>query len=274
MKQSFALEFGKPAVIAALHLPPSPASGHPASVDIEQATDYALNNAAKAVKVGIPALYIQDLGDFPINPHVQPDTVARMSVIGSALRKEFPHLALGVCMMAHAAKEPLAVAEAIQANFVRIKVYVGTMVRAEGILQGCAHEAVAYRHQLSADQINIFADVYDRTGQPLGRMPIEEEARQAAVFGRADGIVLTGLSVEESQSMLKAVAAAKLGTPLILGGGANAQNLKDFVPLCNAIIVSSAFKTSSGWTREAMTTPWDLGKMNQFMDAWSEAVNN
>ncbi|HNY84397.1 MAG TPA: BtpA/SgcQ family protein [Anaerolineaceae bacterium] len=269
MKPNLSFQKGKPTIIAALHLPPSPASGHPAAVDIKESTDFALANAAKAVKVGIPALYIQDLGDFPINPHVQPDTIARLSVIGAAVRREFPDLALGVCLMAHAAKEPLAIADAIQAQFVRIKVYVGAMVRAEGLLEGCAHQAISYRHQLQADDIKIFADVYDRTGQPLGRMPIEDEARQALVMGRADGVILTGLNVNESQEMLKAVDKAQLGQPLILGGGANVNNLAQFAELCNGIIVSSAFKTTTGWTREAMTAEWDLDRMRAFMDAWN-----
>lgn len=270
MKPKFAFQKGKPAIIAALHLPPSYASGHPAAVGIAESTDFALANAAKAVKVGIPAICIQDLGDFPSNPKIQPDTVARLASIGTAIRREFPQLILGVCTMAHAAKEPIAVADSIQAQFVRIKVYVGAMVRSEGVLEGCAHEAVSYRHHLKADDLMIFADVYDRTGQPLGRMPIEDEARQAAVFGRADGIVLTGMNVKDSQEMLQAVARANLGQPLILGGGSTAKNLAEFAPLCDGIIISSAFKTTSGWTREAMTTEWDLTQMQIFMDAWQK----
>jgi hypothetical protein len=68
------------------------------------------------------------------------------------------------------------------------------MVKAEGILQGCAYEAIQYRAQIGAQDVAILADVYDRTGEPLGRMPLVEEARQAATFGRADGLILTGRS--------------------------------------------------------------------------------
>jgi len=86
---------------------------------------------------------------------------------------------------------------------------------------------------------------------------------------RADGVILTGLNVNESQEMLKAVDKAQLGQPLILGGGANVNNLAQFAELCNGIIVSSAFKTTTGWTREAMTAEWDLDRMRAFMDAWN-----
>lgn len=263
---------GRPAVIAALHLPPLPASHHPAAQPVGVVTEMALRNAEKAVKAGIPALYIQDLGDFPLAPHVQPHTVAILSVVGAAIRREFPDLALGVCLMSHAAREPLAIAQAIGGQFVRLKVYVGAMVKAEGLVQGCAYEAIQYRAQIGAEDVQILADVYDRTGEPLGRLPIAEEARQAAVFGRADGLVLTGLSFAESMQMLADVRAAKLGAPLLLGGGATADNISQVLKAADGVVVSSAFKSVSGWTREALLAEWDAGRVNAFMQAVRRAA--
>ena len=264
----------QPTVIAALHLPPTLASQHPAAQTIEEILDAALKNTEKAVKAGVPALYIQDLGDFPISPTPQPHTIAILSVVGAAIRREFPGLTLGVCMMSHAAKEPLAIAQAIGAQFVRIKVYVGTMVKAEGLIEGCAYEAIQYRSKIKADDIKIIADVYDRTGQPLGRLPLVDEARQASVFGRADGLILTGLSFEESMDMLKTVRAANFNAPLLLGGGGTAGNIAEVLKVADGVIVSSAFKSISGWTKEAMLAEWEQDRIEAFMEAVSAAVNN
>mgnify|MGYP001179599170 FL=1 len=263
---------GRPAVIAALHLPPLPASHHPAAQPVREVVEFALRNTEKAVRAGCPALYIQDLGDFPLAPHVQPHTVAILSVVGAAIRREFPQLALGVCLMSHAAREPLAIAQAIGAQFVRLKVYVGAMVKAEGILQGCAYEAIQYRAAIGAEEVQILADVYDRTGEPLGRLPIAEEARQAAVFGRADGLVLTGLSLAESLQMLADVRAANLSTPLLLGGGATAENISRVLQVADGVVVSSAFKTISGWTRAALLAEWEADRLNAFMQAVRQAA--
>lgn len=257
----------RPAIIGALHLPPMSASQHPSALRVQAITDFALRNAEKAVKAGMPALYLQDLGDFPLSLEPQPHTIATLSVVGAAIRKEFPSIVLGVCMMSHAAKEPLAIAQAIQAQFVRIKVYVGAMVKAEGVIEGCAYEAIQYRSKIEAEDILILADVYDRTGQPLGRMPLVEEARQAAVFGRADGLVLTGMSFEESMKMLSTVRAANLDTPLLLGGGANKDNIADVLKVADGVIVSSAFKSVSGWTKEALLAEWETHRIEVFMQA-------
>jgi membrane complex biogenesis BtpA family protein len=257
----------RPLVVAALHLPPHPASQHPFARKTNEIIDYALRNAERAIRAGVPALYIQDVADTPVAPEAQPHTIATLSVVGSVLRREFPNLILGVCLMSHGARAPLAIAQAIDAQFVRLKVYVGAMIKAEGILQGCAYEAIQYRSQLKAEAIAILADVYDRTGQPLGRLPLVEEARQAAVFGRADGLVLTGLSFQESLEMLAEVRTADLGVPLLLGGGANVENVARALQLADGIIVSTAFKSRSGWTRETLLEEWSAERIQAFMDA-------
>ncbi len=256
-----------PAVIAGLHLPPSPASNQATSVPMNQIIEFALKNTAKAVRAGVPALYVQDLTDLPVAPAVQPHSIAFLSVVGAAIRKEFQQLILGVCMMSHGAREPLAVAQAIGAQFVRIKVYTGAMVKAEGLLQGCAYDALTYRKQINAEDIAILADVYDRTGTPLGEMPLVEAARSASVYCKADGLILTGLSFNESLTMLQEVQSAKLGTPLFLGGGAKTENIKEALQFCNGVIVSSSFKPVSGWTEESILAEWDYERIAQFMQA-------
>ncbi len=264
-----ALTIDRFTVIAALHLLPFPASRHPDACSIPELTERALANVRAAYENGVRALYLQDLGDAPVAPRVEPHTVAGVTVVGAAIRREFPDLTLGICLMAHGAREPLAIAQAIGAQFVRLKVYVGAMVKAEGILQGCAYEAIQYRAQIGAEDIAILADVYDRTGEPLGQLPLTEAARQAATFGRADGLVLTGQSLEESRAMLVEVRAAKLGIPLLLGGGATAENLATLKSLCDGVIVSTAFKRTGGWTRESLGADWDGERIREFMEAAS-----
>ena len=265
MKKLVLFSKDRPAIIAALHLPPSPASRRTTSQSIKKIIDFALRNVEKAVRAGVPALYIQDLGDLPVSPQVQPYTIAFLSVIGARIRVEFPDLALGVCMMSHGAREPLAVAQAIGAQFVRIKVYSGAMVKSEGILQGCGYEAIRYRTEIGAEDIIILADVYDRTGKPLGELPLVDAASFAVVQNCADALIVTGFSFDESMKMLKEVHDANLGVPLLLGGGANAENIANALQYADGVIVSSSFKPLSGWTRESMLAQWDYDRMEHFM---------
>jgi uncharacterized protein len=263
--------FPSPFVIGALHLPPFPASGHPDAHSLAAIRDYALRNTALAVQGGVPALYLQDLGDHPVARPIPPHIVAGVAAIGAAVRAEFPELYLGVCLMGHGAREPLAIAQAIGAQFVRLKVYVGAMVKAEGLLEGCAAEAIHYRRQIGAQDIAIFADVYDRTGEPLGRLPLVEESRQAALFGRADALVLTGRSFSESISMLSEVRAAALSAPLLLGGGVDARTVKAALKAADGVIVSTAFKPAgAGWNREGLLADWEANRIAAVMEELSD----
>ncbi|HEY9086819.1 MAG TPA: BtpA/SgcQ family protein [Anaerolineaceae bacterium] len=256
-----------PKVIAALHLPPFPGAAHPDARSLAQIQTYVLRNVETAVQAGVQAVYLQDLGDHPVAPHIPPHVVAGVAAVGAAVRAAFPDLTLGVCLMGHGAREPLAVAQAIGAQFVRLKVYVGAMVKAEGLLQGCAHEAIQYRAQIHAEDIAILADVYDRTGEPLGRMPLVEEARQAATFGRADGLVLTGRSFDETVEMVTEARQAKLGIPILIGGSVNEKNVSQALSLADGVIVSTAFKPIGGWTRESLQADWSAEKVRAFMQA-------
>lgn len=256
-----------PKIIAALHLPPFPASGHPYRKSMQEMRDFALRNTELAVKAGIRALALQDLGDHPVSRPIPPHVIAGMAVIGSHIRDEFPALELGVSLLGHGAREPIAIAQAIGAKFVRLKVYVGAMVKAEGLLEGCAAEALQYRQQIGAEDIAIFADVYDRTGEPLGRQPLLEEVRQASVFGRADALVLTGKTFTETLAMISEISNSDVKTPILIGGGVNADNVKQALRVAEGVILSSAFKPVGGFTRASMQMDWDEGKMVAFMEA-------
>ena len=256
-----------PPLIAALHLPPFPGANHPDGRSLPEIREYALRNVDAAVTAGIKAVFLQDLGDTPVAPQVPPHITAGMSVVGAAVRAAFPELALGVCLMSHGAREPLAVAQAIGAQFVRLKVYVGVMVKAEGLLQGCAYEAVQYRAQLGAPEIAILADVHDRTGSPFGNMSLAEETKWAAAFGRADALILTGQSFDETLAMLAEVRAQNLPVPLLIGGGVTEKNVAQALQAANSVIVSSAFKPIGGWTRASLQAGWDPAKIRAFVNA-------
>jgi membrane complex biogenesis BtpA family protein len=259
-------------VIAALHLPPFPGSGHPDAQSVAKIREFTLRNIDLAYKAGVRGLYLQDLGDHPVALRVQPHIIAGVSVVGEAIHRSFPDIFLGVCLMSHGAREPLAVAQAIGAQFVRLKVYVGAMIKAEGLIEGCAYEAIQSRRALDAEEIAILADVYDRTGEPLGRLPLDEEARQAAVYGRADGLVLTGRSFNESLEMVTEVQRSGQTLPIWIGGGVTSENVARALKHADGVIVSTAFKPVDGFTRDSLRADWDAGKLHTFMEQIAKDV--
>lgn len=254
-----------PKIIAALHLLPSRESFRPDAQPLSRIIEHALIHAQIAYAGGVRAFYFQDVNDVPLAPQILEHTVSHMTEVGKELRRAFPDVALGVCLMQHGAKEPLQIANAIGAQFVRLKVYVGAMLKAEGILNGCAYEAIRARHHLNAGHIKIFADVYDRLGEPLAPIPLTEMCWQAVTFGRADGLVLTGRSAEHSLRMFDEVKPLKLPVPLILGGGATVQAMQFFANRADHYIVHGAFVRRGLPAQNGIAVEWDVNLVKEIV---------
>jgi predicted TIM-barrel enzyme len=247
-----------PLVIAALHLPPFLRGRRNDPAELE---DYLLQNLEVFARGGIPAVIIQD--ETPVSGPAYPETIALMASLVRLARREFPQIQYGVIIETHDAIAPLAVAAACGASFVRIKVYVGAMLKSTGVQQGCGADAAAYRHLLRREDIAILADVYDRTGFPVGGAPLEQAERWAVQLG-ADALVLTGSTFDESLQMLGAARQQKLGRPLILGGSVTAENAVQSFAAADGVVVSSALKRTPAGPQDLIY--WDAAKVEVFME--------
>lgn len=242
-------------IIGAIHLPAFTRN----NISYSSLRDWLLENAAAYDAGGIRELFIQD--QTP-GPAASVKTIAYMASLVREVRLAFPAMKLGVILEAN---DPavLPLANAAGADFVRIKVYVGAMVKAGGIIQGCAAQTLRERAFLDRP-VEVLTDVYDRTGTPLGGIPLVTAAQQAVKY-ESDGLILTGRNTEETLEMIAEVKKALPGTPVYAGGGVNAQNIPRFVDRCDGVVVSSCFMTGSE------TPCWDAGKIREFLQKLAQA---
>ena len=253
-------------VVAALHLPPFAGGGDPGAADIDWIEQYAIDNAGVFVAGGVDGLFVQDQ-TMPADVAGFPNVVANLAVAARAVHRAYPDLPIGIIVNHHGAYGALAVAKAAGASFVRLKVYVGAMMKTEGIEEGCAFDALSYRTRLGAENIAIFADVFDRTGTPLGTTPLEEASEWAVRRGRADALVLTAHSFSDSLDMIDHVAAKRLGAPVFLGGSVTAGNVGEALGHADGVIVSSALMRKDGAAEERRRRPWDEQAIRDFVEA-------
>jgi uncharacterized protein len=246
-------------VIAALHLPdPRERPG----LSVSWLEDYVLANAAVFVRAGIPAVKLQDqtrtVGPASI------ETVARMAALCRLIRREYPHLTLGVILQAHDAEGPFAVADAAGAAFVRLKVFVGAAMSAEGEKSALAVAATTYRQRIGARNVSILADVHDRTVQPLGGVSQPQAARWAEQCG-ADALVITGSSFEDSMARIAAVRGAGVKRPILVGGGIDAGNIGAALAAAEGAVVSTALMRGDAAPEDLVR--WDYDACARLMAA-------
>jgi membrane complex biogenesis BtpA family protein len=227
--------------------------------------DPAFAEAEVLAQNGIDVLMVQNLGDLPVDAHASHAQVAWMTRATSEIRQRFG-LPVGLNLLENDAAAMFAVASAAEADFVRIKVFIGAMMTPFGVETAQAHTAIRARKAADAEHVAIFADVHDRTGTPIATGGFAEDLDFAVRLGGADGLVLTGKSYRQTLDFVK-TARGQLGSvPILVGGGVTADNFAEVAGLADGAIVSSSLKTTGNAVGN-----FDPAKVRAFMDAAGRA---
>ena len=135
-------------------------------------------------------------------------------------------------------RQALSIAKAVGAGFVRIPVFVDTVVAFCGVIGPAAPMAVKLRSRLQAGEVQILADVQVKyTKMLLPATTIEESAKMAQSCG-ADAIIVTGVSsgdvppIDAVKRVKQAVAA-----PVLIGSGIARENVREQLAIADGAIV-------------------------------------
>ena len=90
--------------------------------------------------------------------------------------------------------------------------------------------------------VPVYADIFEVHGVPLGAKSVENAAWEAVHEAFADGLFLSGSSASESIEMIKKVRTKLPDTPIILGGGANGDNIKELMKYFDGVSVATWIK--------------------------------
>ncbi len=231
-------------VIGVVHLPALP--GSPANeLDLQSIRERGLRDAAALASGGVDGLILENFGDAPFHPRrVPPHTVAQMSVLGRAIRERHPAVPLGVNVLRNDGLSALAVASAIEAEFIRVNVYCGARVTDQGLVEGEAHEI--QRHRASLDpSIRVFADVAVKHSAPLGAYDLETDVHDVVARGRADAVIVSGAGTgteTDVRDLDRVQSAADGSVPVWIGSGVSPNNVVSLLGSADGLIVGSAFK--------------------------------
>ena len=235
----------RPAIhlVGMVHLPPLPGSPR-AALAVQAIESQAVAEARALAAAGFHACIVENFGDAPFHGGaVEPVTVAVMSRIVTAVRREVRELQVGVNVLRNDAAAALAVAGASGASFVRINVHVGATATDQGILEGQAAATLRLRQRLGLP-VAIWADVHVKHGRSLAHETIADEARDAVHRGLADALIVTGRGTgwDTDVDDLRTVRALELGVPMYVGSGVTEQSLDLFLREADGVIVGSAIK--------------------------------
>jgi membrane complex biogenesis BtpA family protein len=203
--------------------------------------EVAISEASVLAENGVDALMVQNLGDIPVDMHATGVQIAWMTSVTTQIRRQFK-LPVGLNLLENDAEAMFAIASASDADFVRIKIYVGAMMTPFGLETAQAHKAIKARNAWNAERVAIFADVHDRTGTPVSSGGFVEDVEFAVRLGGADGLVLTGKTYPQTLDMIGQARGKYPAVPILVGGSVSAGNFAEAMTQANGAIVSTAMK--------------------------------
>lgn len=207
---------------------------------MEHILDGVRSDAAVLCGAGFDAVIVENFGDAPFHgERVEPHTVSAMTRCARAAL-EAGRLQVGVNVLRNDALAALGVAAAAGAGFIRVNIHTGVYATDQGLITGCAAEILRHRARV-APGVQIWADIHVKHAQPLSQPDIALAAEETAYRGHADALIVTGSTTGRpaDRELLHRVRAAVPDRPILLGSGATASTVAQWMEVCDGVIVGS-----------------------------------
>jgi uncharacterized protein len=230
-------------LVATLHAPPLPGSPR-YDGDWQRVERQVFADADAYLEQDVDGIILENFGDSPFYPQsVPPITLTCLTALATWLRERSPK-PLGINLLRNDAVGALAIARAVDAQFIRVNVLCGARLADQGILAGNAHDVLRKRREWDAERIAILADVQVKHSAPLAARPLSEEVTETLERGGADGIILTGTATGEATALRDLQLATEItGRDRVwVGSGVVPEQIPELRALAGGLIVGSYCK--------------------------------
>lgn len=264
LKQIFKTNNPVIGVVHLLPLPTSPRWGGNLKTVIERAE----REATALASGGVDGIIVENFFDAPFPKNrVDPAVVSAMTLIVDRL-KNLVTIPIGLNVLRNDAQSAIAIATCVQAQFIRVNVLSGVMATDQGLIEGDAHNLLRYRRELGSD-VKIFADVLVKHARPLGSPNLTTAVQETIERSLADAVILSGWATGSPPSLedLELAKAASGNTPVLIGSGANWENISTLIQAADGAIVSSSLKKQG-----QIHQPIDPIRVSQFVEAMRRSV--
>lgn len=224
-----------------VHLLPLPGPPRYAG-SMSDVVERAVADAAALAESG--SLMIENYGDVPFFPNDVPAETAAAMAVASRAVADGTGLPFGVNVLRNDVLSALGVAAATGGAFVRVNVLSGMMYTDQGPLIGKAADALRKRSTLAPD-VEIWADVMVKHAAAPPGIDARQAAADTVERGLADAVIVSGSGTGIEPDLHEAAivrAAIPPETRLVVGSGADVDNLPKLADLADSIIVGSSLK--------------------------------
>jgi len=255
-------------IIGVIHFPPL--LGYPKFPGFKVALKNAFKDLRALEEGGVDGIFIENNYDIPHKPLVDAEIIASMAYLGKEIRDK-TKLPVGISVLWNDYRAALAIAKILDLQFIRIPVFVDKVKTSCGIITGEAKEVLEYRKKIKAENILLFTDIHVKHSELLSKNTLEQSAR-LAVENNADTLIVTGSWTGDapSESDMARVREAINDFPLLVGSGADKNNIHNIFQYANGVIVNTSLKRGSIKKGEVNVKGYeqriDVKKVREFID--------
>ncbi len=256
-------------VIGVIHLEALPGSCQWRG-DLEEVFLRAEQEAVALSSGGVDGIIVENFFDAPFaKDRVDVATACAMSL---AVKRVMAvcDLPIGINVLRNDALTAMAVAVSTGAKFIRVNILTGAMVTDQGIIESVSHQLHMYRRQITTrGAVKVFADIMVKHALPVGfGADIAHAAKDAVRRALADAVVVSGAATGDAPDLeeLNLVRSAVPDTPILIGSGTSAANVKALLGTADGIIVASSLKRQG-----VLENPIDLERVRSLMSVVNQA---
>ncbi|MFA9462756.1 MAG: BtpA/SgcQ family protein [Velocimicrobium sp.] len=252
---------GAKTVIGMVHCLPLPGtSGFDG--DYEKILEYAVRDAITLEKAGVNAIIVENMGDTPFRELLDKPQIVALTAAAERVRKSV-QIPIGIDAAFNDCEASLSIAAMCGADFVRVPVFVDTVIFTDGIMNPCARKCVGFRKQFGIEHVKILADVQVKHTYMLNSGITIELSAKDAVSNGADALIVTGSVIGEETpiDLIKRVKNV-VKVPVLAGSGINEHNIDDQLKIADGCIVGSSLKKDG-----ILTNPIDFDLVHNLIKA-------
>ena len=251
---------GKKLIIGGVHLLPLPGSPDYDRVGgMRAVVQRARQDVSALLDNGVGAILFANEADIPYQQKLSPESIAAFASAVTDVMASYA-VPFGVNVLVDSVAG-VSVANATGAEFVR-GYFAGAFVTDMGIMDTRGAEAFRLRGNVGAQHIQLFHNLVCAFGAPLVERDKAHEARSINAHVGIDGFTVSGAMAGFAPSVdtFNVVRAAAPDVKIVVGTGANEDNIRELLAVADGAIVASSLHVDG-----KTLNPVDPKRVERFM---------
>lgn len=227
-------------IIGAIHLPSL--SGYEDFPGMKVAIENMKRDLKAFEEGGVDAVILENNYDIPHKEKVDSDVSNCIAAAAKEL-KEMTKLPIGLSILWNDFESALSIAKSLDLQFIRIPVFIDDVETDYGRIIGNPNGVANTRKKLGAENIAILTDIHVKHAKILSSHTFLESA-SLAIEHNSDALIITGKWTGDSPDIneLEGLRQHVGNFPILVGSGANSENIKLLMKYANGTIVSTSLK--------------------------------